>query len=90
MRTQTGFTAMHYAAYSGCQKALAVLLSCGANLVLSVLYDCMDVINCPPGTTALHLAAREGNEPVVQQLLKAYVSTHQQGCLLCVAGSPPV
>lgn len=74
VRTQAGFTAMHFAVHASCQQALAALLNNGANPLLSSLFDCLDGINSCKGTTALHLAARFGNEPVVLQLLKAYVS----------------
>lgn len=74
MRTQTGFTAIHFAVQADSRAALAVLLSNGANPLLSSLFDCMDTINCVRGTTALHLAARYGNDAVAHQLLKAYVS----------------
>lgn len=73
-RTQSGLTAVHFAVHSGMQQSLAALLNAGANPMLSSLFDCMDCINCPRGSTALHLAARTGNADVAKQLLKAYVS----------------
>jgi ankyrin repeat protein len=51
-----------------------MLLNLDANPLLSTLFDSLDTINCPKGTTALHLAARQGNEAIVKQLLRAYVS----------------
>lgn len=74
VRTQTGFTAVHFAVASNSQQTLAVLLNLGANPLLSSLFDCLDTINCPKGTTALHLAARQGNQPMAKQLLRTYVS----------------
>ncbi|WIA19351.1 hypothetical protein OEZ85_003981 [Tetradesmus obliquus] len=72
-RTQSGLTAVHFAVHSGMQQSLAALLNAGANPMLSSLFDCMDCINCPRGSTALHLAARTGNADVAKQLLKAYM-----------------
>lgn len=74
VRTQPGFTAVHFAVQTNSQQTLAVLLNLGANPLLSTLFDSMDTINCPKGTTALHLAARQGNEAIAKQLLRAYVS----------------
>lgn len=65
---------MHFAVVANNQEALATLLSLGANPVLSTIYACQDVTKCPKGSTALHLAARLGNETAAQQLLRAYVS----------------
>lgn len=79
MRTQTGFTAVHFAVASNNQQTLAVLLNLGANPLLSSLFDCLDTINCPKGTTALHLAARQGNQPMAKQLLRTYVSRDSVG-----------
>jgi ankyrin repeat protein len=77
VRTQTGFSALHFAVHAGSQQCLAVLLNLGANPLLSSLFDSLDTINCSRGTTALHLAARQGNEAIAKQLLRAYVSdTH--------------
>lgn len=78
VRTQTGFTAVHFAVQSNSQETLAMLLSMDANPLLSSLFDCLDTINCPKGTTALHLAARQGNEAMAKQLLRAYVSAGLQ------------
>jgi ankyrin repeat protein len=75
VRTQAGFTAAHFAVQTNSRQTLAVLLNMGANPLLSTLFDCMDTINCPKGTTALHLAARQGNEAIAKQLLRAYVSS---------------
>lgn len=74
VRTQTGFTAVHFAVQSNSQQTLAMLLDMDANPLLSSLFDCLDTINCPKGTTALHLAARQGNPAMAKQLLRAYVS----------------
>lgn len=74
MRTQTGFTAVHYAVQAGSTLALQVLLRHGANPLLSSLFDSLDDINCVRGTTPLHLSARLGNDAAAKQLLKAYVS----------------
>jgi ankyrin repeat protein len=74
VRTQTGFTAVHFAVQSNNQEALAMLLNMEANPLLSTLFDSLDTINCPKGTTALHLAARQGNEAIAKLLLRAYVS----------------
>lgn len=97
VRTQTGFTAIHFAVQSNSRQALAVLLNLGANPLLSSLFDCLDVINCPKGTTALHLAARQGNEAVAKQLLRTYVSGSwawslhwlDRHCHACAEGSQP-
>eukprot|EP00879_Flechtneria_rotunda_P000452 GHRR01000551.1.p1 GENE.GHRR01000551.1~~GHRR01000551.1.p1 ORF type:complete len:601 (+),score=258.81 GHRR01000551.1:339-2141(+) len=78
VRTQTGFTAVHMAVHANAQQALAVLLGSTANLMLSSLFDSLDCINCPRGSTPMHLAARSGNEVVAKQLLKAYVETWAQ------------
>ena len=80
VRTQTGFTAVHFAVQSSSQQTLAMLLSMDANPLLSSLFDCLDTINCPKGTTALHLAARQGNTAMAKQLLRAYVSCWERGC----------
>lgn len=77
VRTQSGFTAVHFAVHAGCLQSLAVLLNAGANPMLSSLFDCLECINCPRGSTALHLAARHGNMDACKQLIKAYVSTQQ-------------
>lgn len=61
---------MHYES----QQALAALLNQGAHVMLSSVFDSLEVINCTRGTTPLHLAARNGNSAIAQQLLKAYVS----------------
>jgi hypothetical protein len=74
VRTQTGFTAVHFAVQSNNQESLAMLLNMEANPLLSTLFDSLDTINCTKGTTALHLAARQGNEAMAKQLLRAYVS----------------
>lgn len=74
VRTQAGHTAVHFAVQSNSQVTLAVLLNMGANPLLSSLFDCMDTINCSKGTTALHLAARQGNLAIAKQLMRAYVS----------------
>jgi ankyrin repeat protein len=74
VRTQTGFSAMHFAVHTNSQQCLAALLNLGANPLLSSLFDSLDTINCSKGTTALHLAARQGNEAIIKQLLRAYVS----------------
>lgn len=83
VRTQTGFTAVHFAVQSSSQQTLAMLLSMDANPLLSSLFDCLDTINCPKGTTALHLAARQGNTAMAKQLLRAYVSCAGGGSVLC-------
>lgn len=74
VRTQVGFTAVHFAVQGNSQQTLAVLLNMGANPLLSTLFDCLDTINCPKGTTPLHLAARQGSTGIAKQLLRAYVS----------------
>ncbi|KAF6258492.1 ankyrin repeat-containing domain protein [Scenedesmus sp. NREL 46B-D3] len=73
LRTQSGLTAVHFSVYSGTQQSLAALLNAGANPMLSSLFDCLDCINCPRGSTALHLAAGTGNAAVAKQLLRAYM-----------------
>jgi ankyrin repeat protein len=78
VRTQAGFTAVHFAVQAHSQQTLAVLLNMGANPLLSTLFDCLDTINCPKGTTPLHLAARQGSTGVAKQLLRAYVSVPSQ------------
>ena len=61
-----------------------MLLNMEANPLLSTLFDSLDTINCTKGTTALHLAARQGNEAMAKQLLRAYVSQ------LCAPAALPV
>lgn len=75
VRTQSGFTAVHFAVHHNSQQALAAMLNHGGHMMLSSLFDSLDCINCTKGTTPLHLAARNGNTAIAQQLLKAYVSS---------------
>lgn len=58
---QTGWTALHYAAAAGDTEIVAYLLEHYAYI------DC----ESPSGMTPLMIAAREGKEEVVQQLLEA-------------------
>jgi hypothetical protein len=74
-RTQYGLTPLHYAVKGQALQAASVLLQRGANSNLSALHD-GEMNFCPPGTTPLHIAARQGDKDMIHLLLQQYVSTH--------------
>lgn len=73
VQNNAGFTALHFAAWVGCQGALSALLSLDARQGLRSCSANGDWITCPVGSTSLHLAAMKGHLHVAKVLLLDYV-----------------
>ena len=68
-----GWTALHYAVCTVHEETTATLLSCGANIIARTLKQHATFVQYPPGSTALHIAAAQGNLTMIIQILRAHV-----------------
>jgi ankyrin repeat protein len=72
-RTHYGLTPLHFAVRGHALEAAAALLARGALLSLPSMFD-GEWLDCPRGTTPLHLAARLGQQDLALLILQQYVS----------------
>lgn len=69
-----GYTPLHYAAAANKPCALAALMAGGANIACRTWSEGSDWVSGRRGSTALHLAARRGDEDMCKAILRHYVS----------------
>lgn len=67
-----GWTSLHYAVYDANEACTIALLSQSANLIARTLICHDKYPTMPPGVTALHVAAVQGNQAMITLLLRSY------------------
>lgn len=84
LRTSTGFSALHHAAFWGYAGVARVLMAAGADALLmtatSSTTEGFELV-ASGGSCALHLAAANGHRHVAAAILQAYVRDRLPACL---------
>lgn len=78
-----GWVPMHYAVYRGQVEAATALVLRDANIIARSLIYHHFASALPPGCSPLHIAASQGNLPMIQLILRAYVSLPGGGRNAC-------